>query len=70
MVLRNNVTTEEHPDGVFHPHAHLHHIKKENIDRIIEDEIGLVFAEVLEDCGVYKLDEKGMVGIEKFVKSL
>ena len=32
LVLRNNITTEEHPLGVYHPHAHLHHIKKENID--------------------------------------
>ena len=28
LVLRNNITTEEHPLGVFHPHAELHHIKK------------------------------------------
>lgn len=34
LVLRNNYTTNEHPLGVFHPHANLHHIKKENIGLI------------------------------------
>ncbi len=130
LVLRNNITTKEHPLGVFHPHAKLHHIKKENIglievmglavlparlkkemadlkkamlngsdlrsdevlnkhadwvdefktkyekidenniDKIIEDEIGLVFMQVLEDAGVYKRDEAGMAGFERFIRSL
>ncbi len=34
LVLRNNITTEEHPLGVYHPHADVHHIKKENIGLI------------------------------------
>lgn len=34
LVLRNNRTTEEHPLGLFHPHAQYHHIKKENIGLI------------------------------------
>lgn len=34
LVLRNNITTSEHPMGVFHPHAELHNIKKENIGLI------------------------------------
>ena len=34
LVLRNNLTTDEHPLGLFHPHAELHHIKKENIGLI------------------------------------
>lgn len=34
LVLRNNRTTEEHPDGIFHPHKEIHHIKKENIGLI------------------------------------
>lgn len=130
LVLRNNITTEEHPLGVYHPHAKLHHIKKENIglievmglavlparlksemaqlkeavlagsdirkdeilakhadwveefatkydaitaeniDKVFEDEIGLVFMQVLEDAGVYKRTEEGMAAFERFVKSL
>lgn len=34
LVLRNNITTDEHPLGVYHPHAELHNIKKENIGLI------------------------------------
>ena len=34
LVLRNNRTTQEHPMGLFHPHADKHHIKKENIGLI------------------------------------
>ena len=34
LVRRNNITTKEHPLGVYHPHAELHHIKKENIGLI------------------------------------
>ncbi len=130
LVLRNNITTEEHPLGVYHPHARLHHIKKENIglievmglavlparlkdemaqlkaailsgedirkdevlkkhadwveeftlkyaeinqnniDKIVEDEIGLVFMQVLEDAGVYKRTEEGKAGFRRFVESV
>lgn len=130
LVLRNNITTEEHPMGVYHPHERLHHIKKENIglievmglavlpsrlkkemedlkdavlagndirnyeelekhadwveswkkeyanisaeniDQIIEDEIGKVFGKVLQDAGVYKCDENGRVGFKRFLETL
>lgn len=130
LVLRNNITTEEHPLGVFHPHANLHHIKKENIGlievmglavlparlkkemanledailagadirkdeilekhadwveeflpkyqdvnaenihSIIQKEIGLVFMQVLEDAGVYKRNEEGQAGFDRFIESL
>ncbi len=39
LVLRNNITTDEHPLGVYHPHAEIHHIKRENIGLI--EAIGL-----------------------------
>ena len=127
LVLRNNITTEEHPLGVYHPHAKLHHIKKENIglievmglavlparlkdeiagladaivngkdlradaelekhadwvdefkgnydsitadnvNDILQKEIGLVFSEVLEDAGVYKCTEEGRAAFQKFI---
>lgn len=34
LALRNNCTSAQYPDGIFHPHAELHHIKKENIGLI------------------------------------
>ncbi len=127
LVLRNNITTDEHPLGVYHPHAELHHIKKENIglievmglavlpsrlkgemsqlaaalmsgsdlrsDPVLEkhadwadelkakhgkftqenvhdilrDEIGLVFAQVLEHAGVYKRNDEGKAAFMRFV---
>lgn len=58
LALRNNITTEEHPLGVFHPHSKLHHIKKENIGLIeamglavlparLQDELRLVASGLL-----------------------
>ena len=130
LVLRNNITTEEHPLGVYHPHAELHHIKKENIglievmglavlparlknelaavsaalvsgadlaadpltaahaawgeeirrkypavtaenvEQIVRDEVGLVFATVLEHAGVYKRDAAGRAAILRFIESV
>ena len=130
LTLRNNITTEEHPLGVFHPHAKLHHIKKENIglievmglavlparlkgemellrqyilegkdirsneqiakhadwadeflpaytdvnadniDHILEQEVGKVFCQVLEDAGVYKNTEEGRKAFRRFLETL
>ena len=130
LTLRNNITTEEHPLGVFHPHAELHHIKKENIglievmglavlpsrlkaemaelkkfilagkdpasdetlakhadwvkaflpryssvteeniEHILQQEIGKVFVKVLEDAGVYKCTKEGRDAFLKFVRTL
>jgi UDPglucose--hexose-1-phosphate uridylyltransferase len=126
LVLRCNITTDEHPMGVFHPHADKHHIKKENIGlievmglavlpsrlkqeltelaeavatgkditadaqlmkhtawvqelkgkyqftkenalNIILQETGKVFAQVLEDAGVYKNTPAGREGFARFV---
>ena len=131
LVLRNNITTEEHPLGVYHPHAKLHHIKKENIglievmglavlpsrlksemeqladailegkdirsnevlekhadwvdgflpaykekgititkenaEDILKEEVGQVFARVLEDAGVYKCTPQGREAFDRFL---
>lgn len=71
LVLRNNITTEEHPMGLYHPHAELHHIKKENIGLIevmglavlparLKDEM-----ETLADAIVNKKDIRADQSIEK-----
>ena len=129
LALRNNITTEECPLGVYHPHAELHHIKKENIglievmglavlparlknemdvlaeyilegkdirsnetiekhadwvetfrdqytfteenvEDILQQEIGKVFVKVLEDAGVYKCTEEGRKAFDRFIASL
>lgn len=45
-------------------------ITTENIDGIIQDEIGMVFAKVLECCGVYQQTKEGKEGFERFIASI
>lgn len=61
VVLRNNRTTEEYPDGIFHPHPDVHHIKKENIGLI--EVMGLAIlpprlVEELQELEDFLLDKK------------
>ncbi len=71
LALRNNITTEEHPMGVYHPHAELHHIKKENIGLI--EVMGLAVLpsrlktemELLSDYLVEGTDPKDHPDLEK-----
>ena len=69
LVLRNNITTDEHPAGVYHPHAEYHNIKKENIGLIevmglailparLKNEIVLIKKYILD--GMKAEDEKGI----------
>lgn len=125
LVLRDNHTSQEFPDGIYHPHQDVQHIKKENIGLIevmglailpprlkdelkevenyllnryneiadyhkewaerikfgqtfdedtvtqfVQDEVGKVFARVLEDAGVYKRDTVGQEAFWRFIKYL
>ena len=91
LALRCNITSVEHPLGVFHPHEHLHHIKRENIGLIevmgmailpprvrdvmrerdlSRDDVGRLFAEVLECAGVFKWDQAGREALRRFIASL
>ena len=45
-------------------------INSDNIDSIIQDEIGYVFAEVLENAGIYKDDENGRNGFDAFISKV
>lgn len=71
LALRNNVTTEEHPLGVYHPHANLHHIKKENIGLIEVMGLAVLPArlktemEGLADCILNKKDIRTDEVLEK-----
>ena len=71
LTLRNNITTEEHPLGVYHPHAEYHHIKKENIGLI--EVMGLAvlparLKEELELLAEYILEGKDISSNEKIEK--
>jgi UDPglucose--hexose-1-phosphate uridylyltransferase len=52
LALRNNLTTEEHPLGLYHPHSELHHIKKENIGLIEVMGLAILPARLKEEIGV------------------
>jgi len=54
LVLRNNVTTKEHPLGVYHPHEELHHIKKENIGLIEVMGLAVLPSRLKEEMEVLK----------------
>lgn len=62
LVLRNNITTEEHPLGVYHPHAELHHIKKENIGLI--EVMGLAVLPARLKAELQALEEAILSGAE------
>lgn len=125
LVLRDNNVSEQYPDGIFHPHPDVQHIKKENIglievmglailpprlkpelaevekylldqpnkiseyhlawadnlkqekeittenvEKVVQEAVGQVFARVLEDAGVFKRNEKGQNAFKKFTDSL
>ena len=71
LALRNNITTEEHPLGVYHPHAQWHNIKKENIGLI--EVMGLAvlparLKEELEILAEYLVEGKDILSNEKIEK--
>ena len=81
LVLRNNITTEEFPLGVYHPHQELHHIKKENIGLIevmglavlpsrLKEELNLLAEYMVEgkDIRGNKMLEKHADWVDEFTK--
>ena len=65
LVLRNNITTAEHPLGVFHPHKELHHIKKENIGLIEVMGLAVLPARLKQELAALEqaiLDDTPLVG--------
>ncbi len=81
LVLRNNITTEEHPLGVYHPHTELHHIKKENIGLIevmglavlpsrLKEEMRVLGEKIVEGADLYadEITEKHADWVNEFLK--
>ncbi len=71
LVLRNNITTEEHPLGLYHPHAELHNIKKENIGLIEVMGLAVLPARLKEELalvGEYLVSGKDLASNEKTAK--
>ena len=71
LTLRNNITTEENPLGVYHPHAQYHHIKKENIGLIEVMGLAVLPARLKEELELleeYILEGKDIASNEKIQK--
>ena len=66
LTLRNNITTEEHPLGVYHPHAQYHHIKKENIGLIEVMGLAVLPSRLKEELEL--LEEKDAASDERIEK--
>ena len=71
LALRNNITTEEHPLGVYHPHAQWHNIKKENIGLIEVMGLAVLPARLKEEMEIlaeYLVEGKDIASNEKIEK--
>ena len=71
LALRNNITTEEHPLGVYHPHEEYHHIKKENIGLIEVMGLAVLPARLKNELQLladYICDKKEIDGNETIAK--
>ena len=68
--IRKNETLSKHADWVDEFLPNYSDVNSDNINDIIEKEVGKVFCQVLEDAGVYKCDEEGLKAFERFVNTL
>ncbi len=71
LALRNNITTEEHPLGVYHPHAQWHNIKKENIGLIEVMGLAVLPARLKEEMEIladYLVNDKDISSNDKIEK--
>lgn len=71
LALRNNIMTEEHPDGLYHPHKNLHHIKKENIGLIEVMGLAVLPARLkveMELLAEYLVEQKDITANEAIAK--
>lgn len=70
LVLRNNRQSDEHPDGIFHPHAHLHHIKKENIGLIEVMGLAVLPARLKEELANVEAALEGKLSIDELTDNM
>lgn len=68
LVLRNNRTSEKHPLGIFHPHAEVHHIKKENIGLI--EVMGLAVLPARLKASLERINHEWLAGHDKLPEEL
>ncbi len=67
--IRADEELAKHADWVDQIKAK-HDITKDNVDEVLREEIGIVFTEILEQCGVFDRTEKGKAQFVKFMESV
>ena len=65
--IRSNEQIAKHADWVDEFLPNYTSITEENVEEILQQEVGKVFCEVLEDAGVYKCNEKGLEAFHRFI---
>lgn len=65
LVPRNNRTTGEHPEGIFHPHREIHHIKKENIGLIEVMGLAILPSRLKDECAAVERVLTGAVPVQE-----
>ena len=68
--LRADAELEKHADWVDEFKGNYDSITADNVNDILQKEIGLVFSQVLEDAGVYKCTEEGRAAFQKFIDTV
>ena len=68
--IRENEDIEKHGDWADAFLKKYDGVTRENVDEILRSEVGMVFQQVLEDAGVYKCDEEGRDGFQRFLSSV
>lgn len=68
--IKSNETIKKHAQWVENFLPKYKNIDKNNIEKILQDEVSKVFVEVLEHCGVFKRDKEGKDSFEKFINTL
>ena len=68
--IRSNEQIAKHADWVDEFLPNYTSITEENVEEILQQEVGKVFCEVLEDAGVYKCNEKGLEAFHRFIGML
>ena len=68
--IRADEVLAKHADWVDEFKPHYASITKDNVDGILKEEVGKVFARVLEDAGVYKCTKEGREAFGRFLRSV
>lgn len=68
--IRSNSDIEKHGDWADYIRSKYQQLTKDNVEEILQAEVGIVFEKVLEDAGVYKCTKEGRVAFERFLSSV